>query len=84
MAQKFTVEPTLQKARASIDLNDDSDSDSSDDEPASQALPERTPEEKKFLERKALKERLAREFEESLREAKEAADAGEGCTMCSS
>ena len=93
MAQKFTVEPTLQPSsntRASIDVdsdNSDSDNIDSDDEKVakvSQALPERTPEEKKLLERKALKDRLAREFEESLREAKEAKEAGEGCTMCSS
>jgi hypothetical protein len=41
-------------------------------------------EEKKQRDRAALKERLAREYDESIKEAKEAADAGEGCTMCSS
>ena len=77
MAQKFTVEPTLQASntRASIDLDDESDSDSDE---------ELTPEQKKAKDRAALKDRLAREFEESLKEAKEAAAAGEGCTMCSS
>lgn len=78
MAQKFTVEPTLQPSntRASIDI-DDSESESDSDS-------ELTPEQKRIRDRAALKDRLAREFEESLREAKEAADAGEGCTMCSS
>jgi len=80
MAQKFTVEPTLQvsaNARTSIDLDDD-DSDSESD------TEELTPEQKKAKDRAALKERLAREFEQSLKEAKDAAAAGEGCTMCSS
>ena len=78
MAQKFTVEPTLQASatRTSIDLDDDSDSESDSEE--------LTPEQKKAKDRAALKERLAREFEQSLKEAKEAADSGEGCTMCSS
>jgi ribonucleoside-diphosphate reductase alpha chain len=83
MAQKFTVEPTLKAsstvntrggARLSVDLTEDTDSE---DE-------EITVEQKKAKERAALKERLAREFEESLKEAKDAADSGEGCTMCSS
>jgi ribonucleotide reductase alpha subunit len=82
MAQKFTVEPTLQvsaNTRTSIDLDDDSDESDSDSE-----VKELTPEQKKAKDRAALKERLAREFEQSLKEAKEAADSGEGCTMCSS
>ena len=83
MAQKFTVEPTLKAsstvntrggARLSVDLTEDTDSE---DE-------EITVEQKKAKERAALKERLAREFEESLKEAKDATDSGEGCTMCSS
>jgi ribonucleoside-diphosphate reductase alpha chain len=83
MAQKFTVDPRmLQGSNTAVnpldttDEVEDSDSDSEEEE--------LTPEEKKIRERKALRERLAREYEESLKEAKEAADAGEGCTMCSS
>ena len=75
MAQKFTVDPRL--TQGSILDHKENDSDSESDE-------ELTIEEKKARDRVALKERLAREFEESLKEAKEAADAGEGCTMCSS
>jgi hypothetical protein len=34
-------------------------------------------------DRKALLEQLAKEYEEEQKKAKEAADAGEGCLMCS-
>ena len=86
MAQKFTVEPTLKQSgnshvggmahRVSIDITEESESEEEE--------VELTPEQKKAKERAALKERLAREFEESLKEAAAAAAAGEGCTMCSS
>jgi len=84
MAQKFTVDPRMlqgSNTTSSVldttdDVDDESDSDSNDEE--------LTTEEKKIRDRKALKERLAREYEESVKEAKEAALNGEGCTMCSS
>jgi ribonucleoside-diphosphate reductase alpha chain len=75
MAQKFTVDPRLVQGSVSHETGDDSDSESED---------ELTPQEKKAKERAALKDRLAREFEESVKEAKDAAANGEGCTMCSS
>jgi len=77
MAQKFTVDPRLTQGSILDNKEHDSESESESDE-------ELTIEQKKARDRAALKERLAREFEESLKEAKEAADAGEGCTMCSS
>ena len=75
MAQKFTVDPRLVQGSVSHEQVDDSGSESEE---------ELTPQEKKAKERAALKDRLAREFEESVKEAKEAAANGEGCTMCSS
>jgi ribonucleoside-diphosphate reductase alpha chain len=83
MAQKFTVDPLMLQVSASasapmsgggsghLSPAVDDDTDSEDEE--------LTAEEKKRRERAALKDRLAREFEES-----SAAAAGEGCTMCSS
>ena len=74
MAQKFTVEPiqtvnnTSHVRSESLDIDTDSDSEE---------VPIISPEEKKKRERAALKDRLAREFEESLKD-------GTGCTMCSS
>jgi ribonucleoside-diphosphate reductase alpha subunit len=75
MAQKFTVDPRILQGSVVDSGNVETDSDSET---------EITSEEKKLRERSALKERLAREYEQSMKEAKEAADAGEGCTMCSS
>jgi hypothetical protein len=75
MAQKFTVDPRALQGSVVDSGNVETDSDSDQ---------EISPEEKKLRERAALKERLAREYEQSVKEAKEAADAGEGCTMCSS
>ena len=43
-----------------------------------------TPEEKKSRERKELLDKLAAEYEEESKRAKELADSGQGCTMCSS
>ena len=84
MAQKFTVDPRMLQGSNTTtsvlditdDIEEDSDTDSNDEEISV--------EEKKIRDRKALKERLAREYEESVKEAKEAALNGEGCTMCSS
>jgi ribonucleoside-diphosphate reductase alpha chain len=82
MAQKFTVDPRMLQgsntATSVLDNTDDVDEDESDTDE------ELSVEEKKIRDRKALKERLAREYEESVKEAKDAALNGEGCTMCSS
>jgi ribonucleoside-diphosphate reductase alpha chain len=82
MAQKFTVDPRLQQGsvvelQAKEDVDSDSDSDAD-------VVVELTPEEKKKRDRAALLERLSKEYEQSVKEAKEAAASGEGCTMCSS
>ena len=76
MAQKFTVDPRLMQGSAVVTDEPDVEESDSDEE--------LTIEEKKRRDRAALKDRLAREFEQSLKDAKDAADAGEGCTMCSS
>jgi ribonucleoside-diphosphate reductase alpha subunit len=87
MAQKFSVDPSLLSkmtaagGSASGPQVPDSDSESSSDSESDEEL---TPEEKKRRERAALRDRLAREYEESVRQAKEAAANGEGCLMCSS
>jgi ribonucleoside-diphosphate reductase alpha chain len=78
MAQKFTIDPRMM-AGSNVMINNDDDNDSyvsSDDE-------NETPEQKKVSERNKLKERLAREYEEESKKAKEAAENGEGCLMCS-
>jgi ribonucleoside-diphosphate reductase alpha chain len=79
MAQKFTIDPRMLHATTagrSVSIDDVSDSESDNDE--------LTAEEKKAKARSALKDRLAREYEDSVAEAKAAAASGEGCTMCSS
>jgi ribonucleoside-diphosphate reductase alpha subunit len=79
-AQKFTVDPRLLAAiHQNKQMTDDetasyhssSDSDSEEEE--------LSPEEKKRLERRALLEKLAAEYEKAKQEAAES-----GCTMCSS
>ena len=86
MAQKFTVDPRMLQGTTSavpeMDTRDDLDESHSDLD--SESEEELSPEEKRMKQRKELKERLAREYEQSVKEAKDAADAGEGCTMCSS
>jgi len=84
MAQKFTVEP-IQTVHGSAHVRSESidvDTDSDNEEEASVASI--TAEEKKRKERAALKERLAKEFEDSLKQAAADAADGTGCTMCSS
>jgi ribonucleoside-diphosphate reductase alpha chain len=90
MAQKFTVDPRLLQgglidSRVEADLDtsreDQAETDSDSDTDVVEQL---TPEEKKKRERAALRERLSKEYEQSVKEAKEAAASGEGCTMCSS
>jgi ribonucleoside-diphosphate reductase alpha chain len=79
MAQKFTIDPRMLQATTtgrSVSIDDASDSESDNEE--------LTAEEKKAKARSALMDRLAREYEESVAEAKAAAASGEGCTMCSS
>jgi len=81
MAQKFTVDPLLLQgstSNAAVDLSTDADADDDDSDDSSDEE-ELTPEQKKAADRKALLERLSKEYEESV---KEAADGG--CTMCSS
>ena len=75
MAQKFTVDPRL--VQGSITNEPEEESESEEEE-------ELTPQQKKAAERAALMDRLAREYEQSVKEAKEASANGEGCTMCSS
>jgi len=75
MAQKFTIDPRM-IAGPVINDKDECVSDSDTDD-------EETPEQRKVRERTALKERLAREYEEEAKKAKEAAEKGEGCLMCS-
>jgi ribonucleoside-diphosphate reductase alpha subunit len=83
MAQKFTVDPRMFQGSATaanvLDLTDEVDDSDTEDE-----LVELTAEEKKNNQRKELRDRLAREYEQSVKEAKDAAANGEGCTMCSS
>jgi hypothetical protein len=78
-AQKFTVDPRF--------LKGDHEADTTEEKTA-----EETPEQKvervkteKQAERQALKDRLAREYEESVQKNKEALENGdgEGCLMCS-
>ena len=84
MAQKFTVEP-IQTVHGSSHVRSESiDVDTDSDEEVPVAVASMTAEEKKRLERAALKERLAKEFEESLKQAAADAADGTGCTMCSS
>jgi ribonucleoside-diphosphate reductase alpha chain len=75
MAQKFTVDPRLVQGSITNDPEEESESEGEE---------ELTPRQKKAAERAALMDRLAREYEQSVKEAKEASANGEGCTMCSS
>ena len=78
MAQKFTVDPRLiQGSVVELQANDESDSENED-------VKELSLEERKKRDRAALLERLSKEYEQSVKDAKDAAASGEGCTMCSS
>ncbi len=83
-AQKFTVDPRLLAAISNgttvqqPESYNDSDSDSEYEDSSSSDEDEMTPEQRRAAERRALLDRLAKEFEESVEKAKE-----EGCTMCS-
>lgn len=91
-AQKFTIDPRLmaavsgvampteQKEEDDVRQSDDeddfsSDSDSEDEKPSPAELAKR--------KREELKARLAAEYEEEARRAREAAEKGEGCLFCS-
>jgi ribonucleoside-diphosphate reductase alpha chain len=81
-AQKFTVDPRLLAAVAggSAPANqEDSDEEASDDESSDDEKPVKPQE-----TRKEKLERLSREYEEEVARSKAAADAGEGCLLCSS
>jgi ribonucleoside-diphosphate reductase alpha chain len=88
MAQKFTVDPRLlaavQGSGGTVKEEDREDdrlsvsTEDSDDESVAE-----TPGEKKKREKRELLDRLAAEFEEEAKAAKAAAEAGEGCLMCS-
>ena len=86
MAQKFTIDPRLLAAvtsggDANEDMSKDDDnlsmSTDSDDESQEPSNAE------KKRERAALLDHLAAEYEEEKAKAKAAADAGDGCLMCS-
>ena len=84
-AQKFTVDPRLMAAitsGASV-TRDDDDSGSG----ASSAVSSDSEDDKPVLtsaqKRKALMDKLAAEYEAEVKAAKETADKGEGCLMCS-
>ncbi len=70
MAQKFTVDPKFLTPTAEVHSGQHTSSIST---VVTTVKPDR----------KALLEQLAKEYEEEQKKAKEAADNGEGCLMCS-
>jgi ribonucleoside-diphosphate reductase alpha subunit len=84
-AQKFTVDPRLMAAvQGSTTRQDDNEVEEYDDSSDEEDLSSNTVS-KVVAETRAEKlERLGREYEEEQRKAKAAADAGEGCLLCSS
>lgn len=74
MAQKFTVDPRLLEGKTVEHEKVEHEENTTE---------ELTPEQLKARNRQELKERLAREYEEEAKAAKEAAESGEGCLMCS-
>lgn len=100
VAQKFTVDPRLLAAVSGGGVREESDDESvcSDSEeedtpapapaptaPASVASPFAASQQQQQQETRQQKiERLSKEYEQSLKEAKEAAENGEGCLMCGS
>jgi ribonucleoside-diphosphate reductase alpha chain len=76
-AQKFTVDPRLMSAAGQTVPDDVGSDDESDEEVATLEVPKKET-------RDELKARLAREYEEEVEKAKAAAEAGEGCLLCSS
>ena len=82
-AQKFTVDPRLMAAIAGGTLTTDADSAASGTNSADSSDSEDEPQQTAQQKRRALMERLAAEYEEETKKAREAAEKGEGCMMCS-
>jgi ribonucleoside-diphosphate reductase alpha subunit len=88
-AQKFTVDPRLLAAiqggqAVPVEEDDDAMSTLSESTDSDESVGEAAPVAAPAQETRAQKlERLAREFEEEAARARAAADAGEGCLMCS-
>jgi ribonucleotide reductase alpha subunit len=87
-AQKFTVDPRLMAAISGsgggASTNSLADDDVvGDDDSSSESEKEEVPQ-TAAQRRQALKERLAAEYEAEVKAAREAAEKGEGCLMCSS
>lgn len=88
-AQKFTLDPRLLAAvtgtGTGVPLHEEENSDSASyaSSEESDSEDEDTPEEKKKRERRAMVDRLAKEYDEEVLRAKAAAESGEGCMMCS-
>ena len=82
-AQKFTVDPRLMAAIAgntgAVHAEEDRSGTNTADSSDSEDEPVMTPAQRK----RALMDRLAAEYEEEVKRTKAAADAGEGCLMCS-
>lgn len=91
VAQKFTVDPRLLAAVSSGGVREESDDESvseseseDEDTPAPLAAPLVAAAQQQQETRQQKLERLSKEYEQSLKEAKEAAENGEGCLMCGS
>lgn len=84
-AQKFTVDPRLMAAiSGGVTVPGSSSSVTEEHESYDSSESEDEPEMTPAQRRKALMERLAAEYEAEVKAAKEAAEKGEGCLMCSS
>jgi ribonucleoside-diphosphate reductase alpha subunit len=79
MAQKFTVDPKFLQSVTSAPSKSTSEPVAEENTLVAATTSTITVK----VDRKALLERLAKEYEEEQANAKEAADAGEGCLMCS-
>jgi ribonucleotide reductase alpha subunit len=79
MAQKFTVDPKFLQSVTSAPSKSTSEPSAEENTLVTATTSTITVK----VDRKALLERLAKEYEEEQAKAKEAADAGEGCLMCS-
>jgi ribonucleoside-diphosphate reductase alpha chain len=81
MAQKFTIDPRMMAGSNAPIHHDTNEDNSEEDGDASSSSEEDEPEQeqqKKLRERAALRDRLAKEYEEEAKKATE-----EGCLMCS-
>jgi ribonucleoside-diphosphate reductase alpha chain len=78
-AQKFTVDPGFLKGEHEADTTEEKTAEETPEQKVERVKTE------KQAERQALKDRLAREYEESVQKNKEALENGdgEGCLMCS-